>query len=325
MTENQASKPRIGAVAIGRNEGDRLVGCLQSLRGEVARLVYVDSGSTDNSMGRAQDIGAVVVELDMSKPFTAARARNAGFAALTSDGDIDLVQFIDGDCEMDADWLSSATKFLAEHPDVAVVCGRRRERFPDATMWNGFAEEEWAGGVAGNVKACGGDALMRVEAFNDVLGFNESLIAGEEPELCVRLRGHGWKIWRLEQTMTHHDAEMTQFRQWWQRAKRAGYTYAEGVAMHGAAPERHNVDKLRRTLLWGLLIPLVTVFAMYFSSWGSLLLLLWPIQICRLIFKGMRPLSAIFLMIAKFAELQGAALWTWRRLSRKQASLIEYK
>jgi len=74
---------QIAAIAIGRNEGPRLEACLASLRAAgLTRIVYVDSGSTDGSVDAATDTGAVVVPLDMSKPFTAARARNAGIAAL---------------------------------------------------------------------------------------------------------------------------------------------------------------------------------------------------------------------------------------------------
>ena len=40
-------KPSVDAVVIGRNEGARLIACLDSLQGQVRRVVYVDSGSTD--------------------------------------------------------------------------------------------------------------------------------------------------------------------------------------------------------------------------------------------------------------------------------------
>jgi glycosyltransferase involved in cell wall biosynthesis len=70
----------IAAIAIGRNEGERLVRCFASLQGRVGLIVYVDSGSTDGSVAAAQDSGAEVVALDLSVPFTAARARNAGLA-----------------------------------------------------------------------------------------------------------------------------------------------------------------------------------------------------------------------------------------------------
>ena len=86
----------VAAVVIGRNEGARLVASLASLGG-VGRVVYVDSGSTDNSLQAARVHGAQVVALDMSRPFTAARARNAGTAALDDPAPA-FVQFLDGDC-----------------------------------------------------------------------------------------------------------------------------------------------------------------------------------------------------------------------------------
>ncbi|NHX28129.1 glycosyltransferase family 2 protein, partial [Escherichia coli] len=152
---------RIGAVIIGRNEGARLVGCLNAVPEIVTRVVYVDSGSTDNSVQAASDAGAEVVNLDMTQPFTAARARNAGFDRLIAGGPVDFVQFIDGDCELQPDWVETAATFLTSTPEAAVACGRRRERFPDATVYNRLCDWEWDTPV-GRAKACGGDALMRV-------------------------------------------------------------------------------------------------------------------------------------------------------------------
>lgn len=128
---NQANLlSRAGVVVIGRNEGERLKQCLQSLLG-CADIVYVDSGSTDGSVDYAKSIGAFVQELDLSQPFTAARARNAGFAALMArNPHIAYVMFVDGDCQVRESWLASALPSLAAEADVAVVCGRRRERFP---------------------------------------------------------------------------------------------------------------------------------------------------------------------------------------------------
>ncbi len=325
MTGEARQNRTVGAVVIGRNEGERLVQCLNALSGKVARLIYVDSGSTDDSVAKAREIGAEVVELDMSVPFTAARARNAGVASLEKNAGITFVQFVDGDCTLRPDWLAVATTFLADHPAAAAVCGRLREKAPEATLWNRLADEEWAGGDSGQVKACGGIAMMRLAALTDVQGFDQRLIAGEEPELCLRLRAQGWTIWRLDAEMALHDADMTSFHQWWQRSRRAGYTYAEGVAMHGAPPERHNVTKLRRSLLWGAVLPLGAVLGAVVSPWALLLLLAWPLQVFRLVRKGMSLSSCAFLMLAKIAEAQGAAIWAWRRFLRREAHLIEYK
>ncbi|MCL4676615.1 MAG: glycosyltransferase, partial [Pararhodobacter sp.] len=175
----------IDAVAIGRNEGARLIACLESLEAQVRRTVYVDSGSTDGSVEAARRAGAQVIALDMSLPFTAARARSAWRAALASDPPT-YVQFIDGDCVLREGWMKTATQFLHDNLRAAVVCGRRRERHPEASVYHALIDAEWDTPV-GSAKACGGDALMRYQAIAAVKGYREDLIAGEEPELCLRL------------------------------------------------------------------------------------------------------------------------------------------
>ncbi|MEM1159464.1 MAG: glycosyltransferase [Pseudomonadota bacterium] len=325
------AEPRIGAVLIGRNEGTRLTRCLASTVPQVARTVYVDSGSTDGSLDTARAAGADVIELDLSVPFTAARARNAGWQALLQAEDLDYIQFIDGDCELREGWIATALAFLQTHSQAAVACGRRRERFPEATLYNRLCDWEWDTPV-GQARACGGDAMMRVQALRDVDGFNPALIAGEEPELCVRLRQAGWQIWRLDAEMTWHDAAITRFGQWWTRARRAGHTYAEGAAMHGAPPERHGVERLRRALIWGAGLPTLTAIAvLLFGPWGLALLLALPAQIVRLALRQGPPWRAAleratFLTLAKVPESLGALAYTVRRIAgRQRARLIEYK
>src|SRR5678815_1445981 len=246
----------IGFVVIGRNEGARLRKCLEIVAGHAGTVVYVDSGSTDGSVDMARTMGVEVVELDMRVPFTAARARNAGFKRLCElVPNLTYVQFVDGDCELANGWLENAAKFLSVHEDVAVVCGRLREKYPAKSIYNALCDIEWDTPV-GEAKACGGIAMMRVSAFQSVQGFRDDLIAGEEPELCVRLRTSGWRIWRLDNEMALHDASMTRFGQWWNRMVRGGYFVAEGVDLHGSSPERYCVRESRSAWFWGLGLPL---------------------------------------------------------------------
>ncbi len=315
------TKTLIDAVVIGRNEGERLLACLHSLQGQVRQVIYVDSGSSDGSVAAVQGLGATVVELDMSLPFTAARARNAGMAALKKD--CTLVMFVDGDCTVDPGWVTTATTFLHDHPDMAVVCGRRRERFPETSIYNRLCDEEWNTPV-GEASACGGDALMRLAPLQDLGGYREDLIAGEEPELCLRLRAAGWRIWRLDAEMTLHDAQMLRFAQWWTRARRAGYAFAEGATLHGAPPQRHWVKETRRGLLWGIVLPLAIALSGLFSGWMLLALLAYPAQVLRLS-RRMRWTSALFSVLGKFPEAHGALEYHWRRLTGQRRGLIEYK
>lgn len=329
-----AAGPRqVGMVVIGRNEGARLVRCLQSCvrEGEGGPMVYVDSGSSDGSPAAARALGAQVVALDMAMPFTAARARNEGFSALVRlHPGIERVQFLDGDCELVPGWLAAAGSFLDDHPEVAAACGRRVERFPEASVYNRLCDIEWNTPI-GQAKAFGGDVLIRARALTAVQGYREDLIAGEEPELCVRLRAAGWSIWRLAQDMTWHDAAMTRWVQWWRRNMRSGHAFAEGAWLHGAPPERHFVAETRRALLWGAALPLVLLVVSI--AWPALawLWLVYPLQwvrvALRLTEQG-RPLpwtqSAFFLQ-GRFAEAVGALRFWWGRTMERRSALIEYK
>lgn len=316
---------------IGRNEGERLQRCLASIAPCGAPIVYVDSGSTDRSVEHARARGALVHELDTSLPFTAARGRNAGLRQLlAAHPALEYVMFVDGDCEVAPTWPAQAVEFLDAHPRVAVVFGRRRERHPERSVYNRLCDIEWNTPI-GERPACGGDAVMRVAALAQAGGYRDDLIAGEEPELCVRLRRAGWRIWRLDAEMTLHDANMLRFTQWWRRMLRAGYAYAQGAWLHGRSPERHNVAQTRRAWLWGLGIPASALIAAAVLGWPGLLpLAAYPLQLARLILRSQHRGVAkiyhpLFLLVSRFPEMLGAAKFQLDRLRRRQATLIEYK
>jgi glycosyltransferase involved in cell wall biosynthesis len=302
---DEAGTTRIGAVIIGRNEGDRLRLCLESVAPCVERMIYVDSGSSDGSVDLARRLGADVVELAPDRPFTAARARNAGviMLAAASPG-IGLVQFIDGDCELDPGWLDVARAAMATLPGAAVICGRRRERFPDASVYNGLCDREWNTPI-GEADSCGGDALMRVDAFSQAGGFAPTLIAGEEPDLCHRLRMAGWRIYRIEAEMTRHDAAITRVSQWWQRNKRSGYAGAEAWYRRGQTDPATR-RPVFSNLLWALAWPL------------------WPLLWWR-VYRRSDAVYATHIVIGKVPHCQGQLRFWLDRLNGRHSKLIEYK
>jgi GT2 family glycosyltransferase len=321
----------LGVVIIGRNEGQRLVVCLRSIMGSGACVVYVDSGSTDGSAQAARGAGADVVEL--SPPFTAARARNAGLARLLDlVPGVGLVQFVDGDVELAPGWLPAARAVLQRDRGLAVVCGRLRERHPERSIYNRLCDAEWDR-PAGPTPYCGGIAMMRAEAVRAAGGFREDLIAGEEPELCLRLRRAGWRLVRLADDMGWHDAAMVRFSQWWRRSVRAGHGFAEGVYLHGRSRDRYRVRELGSILLWSFVLPATALGAVMVTSGVSLALLAaYPVQWARIVRKerqnrGVREalLIATFMMLGKFAQLQGALRFGIGALRGRASGLIEYK
>lgn len=325
-----SDKSEIGFVAIGRNEGERFQRCLASLRKAGERIVYVDSGSADGSVAHARTNGAVVVELSQDQPFTAARARNAGFESLVRQWpDTDHVMFIDGDCELVDGFAVAAASALMRDSSLGAVTGRCRERFPDATIYNRLCDLEWAGPI-GEIDACGGIFMVRAAAFRAAGGFNPAVIAAEDDEFCIRLRATGARLIRIDHDMCFHDAAMTRFSQWWRRMERAGHAYAQVGELHPgyfAAPRR-------RAWLWGLALPLAAIVPAPFTGGLSLaFLLLYPLSLGRtragLIRNGAAPghatLGAAFLTLSKFPNLMGMLDYRRKKMSGRNVGIVEYK
>lgn len=322
--------PALSIIAIGRNEGERLKACLRSLPAD-ARRIYVDSGSTDDSVAFAKAHGVVVITLPAETLFTAALARNTGLETVIDDG---FVQMIDGDCELDAGWIAQAIAAMAADPGLAVVFGRRRERFPDRSVYNRMCDDEWDVPV-GEARSCGGDALFRVAAIKAAGGYNPALIAGEEPDLCLRLRTAGWRVRRIDAEMTRHDAAMTRFGQWWRRTERSGHAFAELSYRHGAAGDPHWRRETRSIVAWGIVLPAAILLLGLAIGWwaAAIAALVVPAQMARIAWRmrssgnDTRFAAALgfFLLLGKLPQAKGLLRYRWRRLTGARASLIEYK
>lgn len=330
----------LGIVVIGRNEGDRLRLCLQSLRDQCCSIVYVDSGSSDDSTSVARLMNLEVVDLDPNRPFNAARARHEGFERLMQlDPSLQFVFFIDGDCELVNGWLMHAVYVMNNRPMVAVVCGRRRERYPEQSIYNRICDLEWNTPV-GEAASCGGDALMRVVAYLQVGGFDSSVSAGEEPELCYRLRKAGWKILRIDTDMTFHDAAISSIKQWWKRELRTGYGGLD-VQLRFGLQDFSQINSSAR--LWALGWPLSIFLSGMIGWWLSggvfafkfagMIFLLMPLQIMRVAWKGWRqslaPRDALaygaILMVSKWHQVLGQVMKIREHRYRQDGVLIEYK
>lgn len=334
---------QIGAVVIGRNEGLRLQRCLKSLRSVIDHVVYVDSGSTDDSLAIAAECGVESISLDISTTFSAGRARNVGFARLIAlHPDLALVQFVDGDCELDPDWIDVGFRALTERVDVAVVCGRRRERAPEHSLFNRLIDFEWETPI-GESSASGGDFLIRAKCFQAVGGFNTQVVAGEEPELGFRLRQHGWKILRIDHEMTLHDAALTRFSSWWKRERRGGYG---GLDVHfRTTSDTHSyfAKHVRSTWFWSLgwlcLLCLMLVIGGISNGATGMIIggLLWVVatmtQVARISSRYRRTQvsaadsfrMAALTLLSKWPQMLGQIAWFRDRWLGRHPRLIEYK
>lgn len=324
-------KTSFGVVVIGRNEGDRLRASFESLIPMTPKIVYVDSGSTDGSMALARHMNIAAVALDMSIKFTAARARNRGFERLRQLWpDVTSVQFVDGDCVVLDAWLPTAAAYLEANPKVVCVSGRLRERFPEHSVYNRLCDAEWDRPV-GETTACGGIAMMNAASFELVGGFRDDVAAGEEAELCARLRANGGVIWRLATPMALHDAAMYRFDQWWLRCKRSGFGTASNLFSKLSADRGSEIRSLLRPWLWCIALPVAAALGhTLFGPFSLLVLFLYPIQVFRSAVSARgtwqtRMQRGFFLLLSKLAELTGQ-LEYWRSArSKTAATSFDYK
>lgn len=335
-TEPSDSPPPFGVVAIGRNEGERLQACLRSLSGKGAPIVYVDSGSSDGSQDFARSLPDVdVVDLDMSVPFTAARARNEGFERLLAlHPGLELVQFVDGDCEIVDGWTDVAQATLHGDRSVAAVCGRRRERFPDRSLYNRAIDLEWDTPV-GEAMEFGGEVMMRVQALREVGGYNPEIIAAEDTDTAIRMRELGWRLLRIDQPMSIHDANILELEQWWKRMVRGGHGTAENEALHFGSPSFHRKGWTRSTLFWGLAVPAGGVGLMlptlglsaFGASAGYAALFLKTELAARRSGRSSEEARAwaFNCTFGKIPEAVGHVRYWRNRLTKRTSEIIEYK
>lgn len=325
---------RVGVVVIGRNEGERLSRCLATVSARGAKVLYVDSGSSDGSPDLARRAGAEVLELKSGGRMSAARARNEGFDKLVAANPrMEFVQFVDGDCEIADGWLEAGMAAMDADPKAAVVCGRLRELYPQASPYNQLADLEWDG-PTGVIKSCGGIFLVRVDAYRWAGGFDAEVLAAEDDEFCLRIRRDGGQILRLPAAMGRHDMAMTRFSAWWRRSIRTGQAYAQGYSLHGRGPDRHFAREIRGVVVWGMMLPTVALAPAWPTSGLSLLLLLGYIALYLKVKRyglsrgwsaSNSRLFAGSVVVAKFPLAWGVLQYAASRLFHREVKLIEHK
>jgi GT2 family glycosyltransferase len=303
----------LGFVVIGRNEAAHLADCIGALPRDLP-IIYADSASTDGSLDVARAAGADIVALTTPPMLTASRGRNAGLARLlqVAPGTA-LVHMVDGDVVLDRAWVAAATAAMAGHPRTGAVFGQLRERHPDASIYNRMCDREWRV-PAGKVMACGGIALFRVEAIQQAGGYDNAIAAGEEPDLCLRMRTLGWDIMCLPDAMGVHDAGLLHFGQWWRRARRGGQAFAEHVVRHRSRSDPNSVRQVLSIGFWGGAVPLCAILLAFVAPVFALIpIALWLVMVVRVTVNdrshfasfGDALQNGVLTMVGKFAQLLG--------------------
>lgn len=202
----------VGVVIPCKNEETTLARCLTALREQrpaPVRIVVVDNGSTDASLQIAQSLADQVLRIPSG---TIAGLRNAGAAAV---GEVAVLAFVDGDCEVAPGWMAAALDRL-EHADLV---GARMLADPSANwVARRWAAIEAAGAHLGSQVWSGHMAINR-SVFDQVGGFDSRLGSGEDSDLGLRVRAVGGPVQQVPEMVAVHHGFPGTLRAFWRRER----------------------------------------------------------------------------------------------------------
>lgn len=329
--------PLLSVVVIGRNEGTRLARCLESVSamrqpGFTVETIYVDSGSTDSSICVAQALGAMVISLDSARP-TAAQGRNAGWRAAQGS----IVLFLDGDTILHPGFVADSLAAF-EDATIAVVWGHRRETLETPSLYDRVLDLDWIY-PPGFTEFCGGDALFRRATLEAAGGYDDTLIAGEEPELCQRITALGGRILHVDRPMTGHDLGITTWSAYWRRATRAGHAFAEVSARFAKTAQPFWLADSRRNIVRAVFLLALLVLGLFLSLvlrsvWPAALVVLFLVAVAaRTAWKASwksddRVALALYGFHSHLQQIPifaGQVKFRMNQRSGRRAALVEYK
>ena len=255
----------ISVIVIGLNEEKVIGECLSSISGLklsdcILEVIYVDSGSTDKSIKIAESFSNVrVVSLNDANP-SAAKARNLGVSVTNSE----FIQFVDGDSILDEQWLKIALPILSSDNSIGAVFGSIEEVDKKSNIYMKVCQFDWYM-PPGDYRLCGGNALWKRSVFDEVGLFDGKLIAGEEPDLCFRVRQKGYRIVCIDSPMVKHDLDMHYFKDYWNRSVRSGTAYAIIAMRYRKTQEKLWLKEMTRNFAEVFIWLLLLTFGIFYS------------------------------------------------------------
>lgn len=185
-------RPLISFVIPVRNDAARLDRCLASIvRNEYPRnlveIIVVDNESTDGSANAARAYGAIVIK---STGDSVAQHRNRGARAALGG----IIAFADSDHEITGNWIGTAVDALSDPTVAAAGAPCLTQPSPN------WVQEQYDGLRSRPVQRedvswlGSGNLAVKRSVFERIGGFNTSLIACEDVDLCNRITATGFRI-----------------------------------------------------------------------------------------------------------------------------------
>jgi GT2 family glycosyltransferase len=183
--------PRVSFIIPVRDDAVRLGRCLESIKRnqyprELVEMIVVDNGSTDGSIRVARQHGAIVLRSNGR----VAELRNRGAQAALGG----ILAFVDSDHEIDDRWIRSAVDVLSS---CDVGAAGAPYTAPPAATWVQESYDDLRARPAARQDVdwlASGNLAVSRKPFELLGGFDQSLEACEDVDLCNRLQQAGLRI-----------------------------------------------------------------------------------------------------------------------------------
>jgi cellulose synthase/poly-beta-1,6-N-acetylglucosamine synthase-like glycosyltransferase len=266
--------PFVSVIIPVRNDARRLAVCLRSLSeldyaADRMEVIVVDNGSRDDSAEVARAAGAKVL---LHPDLRVGALRNRGVEAARGE----ILALVDSDHEVPKGWLRAGVNDLVADPDLHMV-GAPYLPPPQGT----WVQRIWAvhrlrhaerGEV---VWLASGNLFLRKRDFNRIGGFDETLVAAEDVDLCVRLKAAQGRIVSDMRLANIHHGEPPTLWQFFRKELWRGSSGIRAFLAHGMP--LHELPSLAFPIyhLLALTLLVATAFAVALgASWLWLVVVL---------------------------------------------------
>jgi hypothetical protein len=243
------------------------------------------------------------------------------------------VFFVDADCTIESDFVEAALPEF-DDPSVGIVFGSVREHDPKLSVYTRVLDLDWvAPAEKGPTDYSAGIALVRRDLLQQLGGFNESLMASEEPEFCTRAANEGFVILGLPRLSARHALGITDFRAYWRRMTRRGYGNGQAAATLGRG--HRLVREQGQAQLVTVLLPLAVACSVTTSQlwpalvWGCLCAAVVAPRVRAAAQRepglGTLTLYCAHAVMRLFPIALGAALQRWDQWIGRRRAPIRYK
>ena len=211
------------------NEEAHIEDCLSSalwaLGGIGGEVVLADSCSNDATTTVAMRYPVRIVQLARASERCCGVGAQLGYEHAQGQ----FICVLDGDMQLDPDFLPAALSLLARQPEIAGVGGQVVECNSAHLEYRARNEKPSAQRRAGPVDRLDGGGLYRRIAIESV-GYlsDRNLYSYEEFDLGLRLRLKGWKLWRLPIDSASHQGHTPAPFALLKRRWRSGYAWGVG-------------------------------------------------------------------------------------------------